>query len=155
MTRMGKSQEIRVEPLELNLSPEAFHRYAVHYYKCKQDFQSPDGFSPVPYFLLCRAIELEIKSRHLKKKRQTEVKREYSHRLMQAYNALTPSEQVLTPSQVEVLEAASKIYASKGFEYFKPQDALTGFSRYPDLTLLDSIAKRLIGIYPQVNKNPD
>ena len=48
---------------EANLSPDAFHIYAMHYYKCKRDFTPPDNyFSPIPYFLLCRAIELEIKA---------------------------------------------------------------------------------------------
>ena len=44
-------------------------------------FASPHKFSPVPYFLLCRAIELELESRHLQGKRQLEVKRAYGHHL--------------------------------------------------------------------------
>ncbi len=48
------------ESIEVNLSPDAFHRWAGHYYKCRQDFDSPHRFSPVPYFLLCHSIELEI-----------------------------------------------------------------------------------------------
>jgi hypothetical protein len=57
---------VDMQELKVNLSPDVFHRYAGHYYKCKQDFVCPDdGSSPVPYFLLCRAIELQIKARHL------------------------------------------------------------------------------------------
>lgn len=128
-----------------NLSPDAFHRWATHYYKCKQDFQPPHSFSPVPYFLLCRAIELEIKSKHLRCKRQTEIKNEYWHDLMKAYNALDQEDKVLTQGEVKVLECANEIYASKGFEYFEPEDALRGYSNYPDLELLDTIARKLIG----------
>jgi hypothetical protein len=66
---------VYVQGIEVNVSPDAFHIYAGHYYKCKQDFKPPDNyFSPVPYFLLCRAIELEIKATHLKHRTKTEVK---------------------------------------------------------------------------------
>jgi hypothetical protein len=140
------SEEIRTESLELNLSPEAFHRYAIHYYKCKQDFNCPDDVSPVPYFLLCRAIELEIKSRHLKDKRQKEVKELYMHKFFKAYKALDHNERLLNSTEEATLKAASVIYASKGFEYFEPYHAAKGFSQYPDLKVLDSIAKKLIGM---------
>jgi len=109
------SQEIRAESLNANLSPDAFHLYAIHYYKCKLDFNCPDSFSPVPYFLLCRAIELEIKSRHLKHQNQTKVKMDYGHNLLKAYNALDQKEQVLNSAEVATLEAASNIYDNKGF----------------------------------------
>lgn len=62
-------QEIHAEGFDANVAPYAFHMSAVHYYKYKQDFEAPDEFSPVPYFLLCRAIELELKSRHLQLKK--------------------------------------------------------------------------------------
>jgi hypothetical protein len=131
--------------VELNLSPDVFHRYAGHYYKCKQDFVCPDdGFSPVPYFLLCRAIELQIKAKLLKRLTQSEVKDEFRHRLLKAYKALDAEEPVLSQSEVEVLTAAGQIYSDKDFEYFRQSDALTGFSRGPDLNTLDTIAKKLI-----------
>jgi hypothetical protein len=43
-----------------------------------------------------------------------------------------------------MLQQASDIYDPKGFEYFEPDDALTGFKRYPDLAQLDVIAEKLI-----------
>jgi hypothetical protein len=135
---------IYVKGFQVNLSPDAFHRWATHYYKCKQDFRSPDKFSPVPYFLLCRAIELEIKSKHLQAKRQTEVKTEFGHDLIKAYVALAQGEKVLTDDEIAVLKRANEIYASKGFEYFVPEHALSGYSAYPDLETLDAIAGKLI-----------
>jgi hypothetical protein len=132
--------------IDANLSPDAFHRWATHYYKCRHDFASPHKFSPVPYFLLCRAIELERKSRHLQGKRQLEVKRAYGHHLTKAYAGLPPLEHILTPEEVVVLEQASDIYVSKGFEYFEPEDALTGFRWFPDLSMLDQVAKKLLRI---------
>jgi hypothetical protein len=140
-------QNIRAGSIEENLSPDAFHIYAGHYYKCKQDFECPDDyFSPVPYFLLCRAIELEMKAKLLKHRKQGDVKKSFRHRLLDAYNALDAQEQNLSPSEVAVLAAADRIYATKGFEYFVPEDALTGFSRFPDLEMLDTIVKKLIGL---------
>jgi hypothetical protein len=139
------SQVIRVSGFEANLSPDAFHRWATHFYQCKQDF-SLQEFSPVPFFLLCRAIELEIKSRHLKHQKQKAVKIKFGHKLLRAYNALDPSERILSPNETQILDAADQIYAGKRFEYFDSEDALLGYSRYPDLSILDSIAKKLIGI---------
>lgn len=128
----------------VNLSPDAFHMWARHYYKCKQDFQSPDRFSPVPYFLLCQAIELEIKSRHLQRKNRQEVKEEYGHQLIKAYDALEKEHRVLNGEELEVLKAANEIYCGKGFEYFNPEHALRGYSNFPDLGSLDAVAKKLI-----------
>ncbi|MBU0622750.1 MAG: hypothetical protein KJ795_13010 [Gammaproteobacteria bacterium] len=130
----------------INMSPMAFHRWATHYYKCRQDFQSPHSFSPVPYFLLCRAIELGLKSKHLEDKRQQEVKNEFGHNLAKSYQALPVTAQQLSVDDFSILEHASAIYASKGFEYFNPEDALTSYSRFPDIAALDSIAKRLIDL---------
>jgi hypothetical protein len=133
----------------VNLSPMAFHRWATHYYKCREDFECPHPFSPVPYFLLCRAIELQLKSLHLEEKRQPEVKTAFGHHLVKAYLSLPREAQILSDDEVSVLEQASKIYASKGFEYFNPEDALTGFSRFPDLSALDTVAKKLLAYEAQ------
>ena len=137
-------QIVRVGTINVNLSPDAFHMSATHYYKCKQDFQCPNKFSPVPYFLLCRSIELELKSVHLKHKRQQQVKEEFSHDLIKSYEALDPVDQLLSANERDVLEKANDIYKGKGFEYFVPIDALTAYSYYPGLEDLDSIAKKLL-----------
>ena len=125
---------VYVQGVEVNASPDAFHIYAGHYYKCKQDFKCPDdAFSPVPYFLLCRAIELQTKAKLLKQRKQKQVKHEFGHRLLDAYKALDAQEQILSPSELAVLTEAHEIYSRKGFEYFVPTDLLTRFSRYPEL----------------------
>ena len=43
----------------INLSPHGFRKWARQYRQCERDFRTPVGFTPVPYFLLCRAIEFE------------------------------------------------------------------------------------------------
>ena len=62
-----KAYVLRAETGVVNFSAPSFHMLATHYYKCVQDFQPPNQskFSPVSYALLCRAIELELKSRLL------------------------------------------------------------------------------------------
>jgi len=132
-----------VSTLSLNLSPEAFHLYACQYLKCRSDFRI-SMFSPVPYFLLCRAIELEIKSRHLNTKQQKQVKKDYSHDLKKAYNDLVSTQQILTADELQVLEQANDIYKTKGFEYFRPADAMTGYKKFPDLDKLEKIVNKLI-----------
>ena len=141
----GPDVTVYLAGVEVNASPEAFHIYAGHYYKCKQDFKPPDDYpSSLAYFLLCRAIELELKARLLRNWRQSRVKGKIGHRLLDAYNALDAQDQTLSQSEVAVLTEADAIYSRKSFEYFVPTDALTGFSRYPDLEMLDAIAKKLI-----------
>ena len=136
---------IHAQGLNANLSADAFHIYAMHYHKCKRDFTLPDDyFSPIPYFLLCRAIELEIKARHLKRLTQSEVKDEFSHKLLRAYKALDVQEQILSQNELAVLKTADKLYRRTDFAYFRQEHALTAFSQFPDMDMLDSIAKKLI-----------
>ena len=138
------NQVTQVGAIDANLAPDAFRRWANHYYECKQQFSPPHSFSPVPYFLLCRAIELGIKAKHLSRLTQKQVKKRFGHNLVKAYNALDPVHQILSSAEVDILRQASDIYDPKGFEYFEPEDALTGFRRYPYLAQLDAIAKKLI-----------
>jgi len=133
--------------LRANLAPDAFARWARHYHACMIGFASPDPFSPVPYFLLCRSLELSLKARHLRTKTQEEVRKRFGHELGKSYAALPPTEQILSPDELALLESAGTIYADKktaGFEYFNPEDALTGFKRYPDLAALQSLAAKLL-----------
>ncbi len=136
---------MRVESngFDANLAPDAYLRWARHYLQCETDFSVQSGFSPVPYFLLSRVVELALKARHLETMTQKQVKGRFGHHLDRAYETLVPEKQILSSDQVNVLRVASKIYAAKGFEYFDPNDAVTGFSRYPVLSELRAIATKL------------
>jgi hypothetical protein len=46
-------QNIEVGSIEVNLSPDAFHLWATHFYQSKQDV-SIQGSPPVHFFLLCQ-----------------------------------------------------------------------------------------------------
>jgi hypothetical protein len=136
------NQKVTVSGISVNLSPDAFHRGARHFYKCRHDFKSPDGFSPLPYFLLCRAIELQLKSLHLQSMKQSQVKKQFGHDLVAAYEDLQPSDKILDHDEYSTLQSANAIYMDKGFEYFVPVDALTAYKRYPDLESLDAVARK-------------
>ncbi|MGO9596244.1 MAG: hypothetical protein ACLQFT_03990 [Steroidobacteraceae bacterium] len=130
------------------VSPFGFHDWALQYLKCRRSFLAPAGYSPVPYFLLCHAIELELKARLLEAQgwppKVDLMKKLYGHDLMKAYNALPNHQQILTASEIAVLAAANKIYSSKGFEYFQLEQAVGGFTGVPSLAALDAVAEKLL-----------
>lgn len=137
---------LKAETGRINFSAYAFHRYARDFYKCRRDFVPEGRFSPIPYFLLCRAIELELKSRHLEQVGQSSVKGQFGHDLIRAYEALPAHLQSLSTDELVELQKASEIYKppNKGFEYVHSHDAAHGYSSFPDLAILDGIAKKLL-----------
>ncbi len=137
---------ITAETGHFNLSPVLFKTYAEQYFACEASFAHAAKYSPVPYFLLCRSIELTLKARHLEHKSRDVVRREYGHNLKKAYDKLPAKERRLGPIEYEVLTQASAIYdiPNKGFEYVSVWNALTGFSEYPDLQMLRLVAKELL-----------
>ena len=139
-------QRIYGSSIYVNISPEAFHLWATHYYNCRLDYKEPKGFSPVPYFLLCRSIELELKSMLLSIHTRKEVKHDFGHDLMSAYEALSEADKILSSDELLVLRNASEIYRRKGFEYFEPEDALRGYSTFPELTVLELITQKLVNL---------
>ena len=95
-------------------------------------------FSPVPFFLCCRAIELEIKSKHLEEKRQQLVKKDLGHDIVKAYDTLDEKYKILNEDEYLLLKKTSEVYLSKAFEYINVGDAGTAFKRFPDLEALDA-----------------
>jgi hypothetical protein len=67
---------------------------------------------------------------------------------------ITSANKILSQSELAVLTEADAIYGRKGFEYFVPTDALTGFSQYPDLGMLDAKAKKLIDSGSTMGNDP-
>jgi hypothetical protein len=139
------------EPGHINFSPTGFRLWAKQYYQCRVSFRCSD-FSPVPYFLLCRAIELQFKAIHLEQfkavppghQTQDDVKTLYWHDLIKLYKALPAADQTLTPEQLKLLEQANEIYSSKGFEYVNVGHASRGFSNFPDLKALDALVEEIL-----------
>jgi hypothetical protein len=127
-----------------NISPDLFHAYAVQYLACFKSYVPDTPVSPVPYFLLCRAIELELKAKHLVSKSRKEVKNSYGHDLKAAYDDMQAACGPLDRSEYDVLCAASTIYSGKGFEYVEVREAAGGFAGFPNLRQLEAIARKLI-----------
>jgi len=98
----------------------------------------------VPYFLNCRAIELELKARHLEAVNQKAVKDKYGHNLERSYQSLPLQQQVLSPGELKTLQAANNIYKDKGFEYFSVSHAVTAFKKFPNLAELDAVTNKLV-----------
>ena len=136
---------LKAQGFHLNLSPVGFRLWGRHFLACRRSLIAPtDGFSPVPYFLNCRAIELELKARHLETVNQKAIKDTYGHNLERAYQNLPQNQQVLTPGEFRALQAASNIYRDKGFEYFSVGHAITAFKKFPDLAALDALTLKLV-----------
>ena len=130
----------------INFSPYAFHKTAEHFYKAKCDFEAPgDFFSPVPFFLCCRAIELELKSKHLEEKRQQLVKKELSHDILKAYDTLDEKYKILNENEYLLLKKTSELYLSKRFEYIHVKNVGTALTSFPDLETLDALTRKILG----------
>ena len=129
---------------KLNLSESMFHKYARQYLECRKSF-TVESSSPVPYFLLSRAIELELKARLLSFKTRAELKK-HGHNLKKLYDLLLIEEKILNKFEYEELVKASEIYdiPNKGFEYVSVYDAMTRLESFPDLLILNNIAEKLI-----------
>jgi hypothetical protein len=136
---------IEVPSITINLSPDGYRYWAREFLRCRLAYIHPDGFSPVPYFLVCRAIELALKAHHLESMKQSEVKQQFSHNLVKTYDALPPDKKHLSQQEYALLKAANKVYFDKGFEYFPVAEVVTGFKSAPRLNELDALAQKLVG----------
>jgi hypothetical protein len=139
---------VTIEPQtgHVNLSPLMFHEYAIQYLLCMRSFTVNISYSPVPYFLLCRAIELELKANQLESKSRMQVQTLYGHNLQKLYEDLPHIQKILDKEECKVLVHASNIYNKpKGFEYVSVYDAVTGMKNFPELDVLEQIARKLIG----------
>ena len=90
-------RSISLESGHIHLSPVASRIAAQDYFKCYLDFKKPRRFSPVPFFLCCRAIELALKAIHLETKTAKVMKDIYGHSLMKLYRELPKCDLKLSP----------------------------------------------------------
>ncbi|HXH23512.1 MAG TPA: hypothetical protein VNN10_15950 [Dehalococcoidia bacterium] len=133
-------------PIVVPLSPAAFHRWATQFLEAARVLPPTPDFSPVPLLLLSRAIELELKARHLITKNQNAVKKEFGHDLVKSYNALPREQQILRTEEMDVLTKCSKSYnvPNKYFDFWSPAAALRGFSMFPNQAELLRITEKLV-----------
>ena len=137
-------------PLHVNLSPLGFHYYASHFLGAARSAPPARGFSPVAYYLYCRALELVLKALLLERgEPKSELKKKaLGHDLLRI---LAKADELGLASLVKVtaverdeLRKANDYYVDKGFEYFRVIPAVTGYSGLPDLAVLDRLTDRLV-----------
>ena len=150
---MNKPSNILVtpDPVAIRINPTGFHGYARDFMEAARSLPTNPRFSPLPYYLRCRAIELGLKAfllvHHVPMK-DLKNQRKLGHDLE---NIMTRAKSCGLENQIKVsveeqceLLKANRYYASKGFEYFVSINAASGYPNLPDIIVLDTFASRLI-----------
>ena len=140
---------VEAKTATINVGPYGFWRYGAHFLKARKRIRVEKAFSPVPYYLICRCIELELKAFLLAKGRPMSfLKNKIRHDLEKALRVSEAeglSRMVrITPKRRGELRAANAYYAAKGFEYFQVLKAVTGYPNLPDLRILDRFGAALV-----------
>ncbi len=146
---------VKVPTLHLYISPFGFHRYASEFLKAAKGFQKTNAFSPVPYYLFSRSIELSLKAFLLTKgfSKRT-LKEKFGHDLEEALNKSVSlgldDIVVISCLYKDNIKKANNYYASKGFEYFEVCKAVMGYPNLPSLDVLSEIASTLVSKLEQI-----
>jgi len=144
---------IKVPTIHLKVRHCGFYKYAKDFFNAAESsfkHNKKDYFSPVPYFLYCKAIELILKSFLLFIGAATtdKLKHKYGHNLIKILNEGEKSlnKKLLNKEEKETIEMANNYYdvKSKGFEYCSPIYFASGYKNLPDLLKLKKITKKLL-----------
>ncbi len=141
---------VAVPGLFVNLSPLAFHFYSSHFLKVARSIEPQTGFSPVPYYLYCRSLELSLKAFLLAKGiSKDEIKRKpLCHHLKKILKRADEmglgSLVVVSLIERQELSKANSYYKAKDFEYANISRAMKGYPDLPNLEVLDQMASRLL-----------
>lgn len=157
---MQKNIVIKIEPLKINITPYGFHKYAMDYLDTANKWSDDKHYSPVPYFLYCRTIELGLKSYLLAKGKKLDwIKQNIGHDLvkgLQNANKNSLNDIFETTFIVEnEIKIANKFYKSKGFEYFFISNHLNGLKDLPTIEILREYANQLIQSIKPITDNTD
>jgi len=122
--------------------------YATDFFAAYQAFEMPKNrFSPVPYFLICRSIELSLKSflfsAGFKKKDRKKLNHDLEKALGAAEDNGLETYLKITSNDREALKKANKLYPKKEFEYFESLETIYDPHDF-DLAVLSSFAQRLL-----------
>jgi len=75
-----------------------------------------------------------------------DVRIQFGHDLVKAYNSLPTSEQTLTLEETGLLELATRYYMNEfNFSYPTAFDAGSGFTGWPDLCALEALTLKIVG----------
>ena len=156
-----KTVIVRAKTIVCIAGPISFLQYASEWlYAARAIAPGPSfpsvPYSPVPYFLYCRTIELALQAFLLAKTesdpnidRAKELKsRELGHNLVKvlakARTLGLDQDVATTPEHGKEVARANKYYQSKGFEYFELKTLMTRSRDLPDLQVLADFASLLV-----------
>jgi len=142
---------IKAKTAHINVSPRGFLAYATDFSNAYESYKSDNSFSPASYYLVCRSLELSMKSFLLAKgmtRQEIKDRRKYGHDLKKllrkaeelGINKVSP----ISDAQEEQIVKANNWYARKGFEYFELQNIVDGRETLPNLEVLTKIARCLV-----------
>lgn len=143
---MTTTQIIKPQTVHVNLSSYGFAMHAKEFYRAHLAYARADGkpkFSPIAFFLCCRAIELALKAKHLESMGKEDIKRRFGHDLKKSYRSLPEGERTLNEDEEVLLVQASHVYKYKEFEYFRVTSAMHAFNHFPDIDALAELARKL------------
>jgi hypothetical protein len=133
----------------VRMDPIGFAIYADQFLKAGQTITNDGRFSPVPYYLFCRALELILKAFLLTQNCQLKrLKADYGHNLQLLWKAATRAGLakvvVPLPDMTSDLAQANSYYAGKAFEYFDFRRWARKYDALPPLDRLEATTVTLI-----------
>jgi hypothetical protein len=136
----------------VNISPIGFHHYASEFAASARQAQAGLGgaFSPVPYYLYCRSLELVLKAFLLAKGvpkddlKLRSLNHDLSRILLRARGLGLDTTISFAAHWEDEIRKANNYYASKGFEYFDVIAAARGYPQLPALDALNEIVTALL-----------
>lgn len=142
---------IQPKTAHITMGPTGFVVYARDFLNAYKSFETDKPFSPAKYYLVCRSVELSLKSYLLFKNVPIrKVKYNLSHDL---HKILRKSKELgidavvrITDEEKAEIEKANSWYNRKGFEYFDIQNIVEGNESLPNLNIMFNLADRLINI---------
>jgi hypothetical protein len=147
---VGGDVRVVIPALRLNINPLAFNYYASHYLQVARTVEITPRFSPVPYYLYCRSLELSLKAFLLLKGLSKNVirKKPYSHNLetilLKAKELGLGSYVIVSEEERLELLKANDYYNVKDFEYANTMKVVCGYPDLPNLIVLENLAARLV-----------
>ncbi len=155
MRVVEKDLEIRVKTASVRIGPIGFLEYAKEFYAAFSSFKPKNKTSPASYYLICRSIELSLKSYLLAK--GVDIKKvKYSlghdlHKILKKAKELQIFSIVeISDVEIEQIEKANVWYTRKGFEYFELRNLRESTSTLPDLEILTGLVENFLQQLKQV-----
>lgn len=139
---------VEVPTGHINIGPVGFHQYAVEYQLATKAIPLGRSISPIPYYLLCRSLELGLKAYLLSKGFSQDELKKIGHNLSKLLN-VSKREGIdqfysLSKDEVEAIRRANVVYKSKAFEYFDLSRILSDFRNLPELDKLATITDNVL-----------